>query len=255
MKIASLRSPIVMVHGLLGFDRFAMAGWVLADYFRGIPDALRAAGNRVLVARLSPTGGIADRAAQLKEQIDKEYPTEPIHLISHSMGGLDSRYMITHLGMSDRVLSLTTLGTPHRGTAFASWGVRRFAPLLQPVFKYLGLPHQAFLDLTVERCREFNDKTPDVPKVRYFSVAGKISHDWLHVQWQVPSSILDKIEGDNDGIVSVQSARYGENAEVWEGDHLSLINWPHVVTALSGTNEDRMSNYATLVGRLADVGF
>ncbi len=132
MKIARLRAPIVMVHGLLGFDRMAMGTWVLTDYFRGIPDLLRAAGNRVLLARLSPTGGIADRAAQLKEQIDKEYSHEPVHLLSHSMGGLDSRHMITHLGMANRVLSLTTLGTPHRGTAFADWGVRRFAPLLQP---------------------------------------------------------------------------------------------------------------------------
>jgi len=78
MKIARLRAPIVMVHGLLGFDRMAMGHWVLADYFRGIPNVLRAAGNRVLLARLSPTGGIADRAAQLKEQIDKEYPDEPV---------------------------------------------------------------------------------------------------------------------------------------------------------------------------------
>jgi triacylglycerol lipase len=232
-----------------------MGGWVLADYFRGIPDALRAAGNRVHVARLSPTGSIADRAAQLKQQIDQHYPTEPVHLISHSMGGLDSRHMITHLAMANRVLSLTTLGTPHRGSAFASWGVRRFAPLLQPVFEYLGLPHQAFLDLTVEHCGDFNKKTPDVPHVRYFSVAGKISHDWLHAHWQVPSSILDAIEGDNDGIVSVQSARYGESFEVWGGDHLSLINWPHVVTALSGTNIDRVADYAALVARLADAGF
>jgi triacylglycerol lipase len=255
MKIATLRSPIVLVHGLLGFNRLAMAGWVLADYFRGIPDALRTAGNRVLVARHSPTGGIGDRARQLKEQIDNEYPSEPVHLISHSMGGLDSRHMITHLGMANRVLSLTTLGTPHRGTAFASWGVRRFAPVLQPVFECLGLPHQAFLDLTVEHCCEFNEMTPDVPGVRYFSVAGKITHDWLHAHWKIPSSILDKLEGDNDGIVSVQSARYGESFEVWDGDHLSLINWPHVVTALSGACADRVANYASLVGRLADDGF
>ena len=113
-----------MVHGLLGFDRVAWGNWVLADYFHGIPDALRAAGNRVLVARLSPMGSIAERAAQLKEQIDKEFPHEPVHLLSHSMGGLDSRYMIAKLGMAEHVLSLTTLGTPHRGSAFADWGVR-----------------------------------------------------------------------------------------------------------------------------------
>jgi triacylglycerol lipase len=255
MKIARLRAPIVMVHGLLGFDRMAMGQWVLTDYFRGIPDALRAAGNRVLLASLSPMGGIADRAAQLKMQIDKEYPHEPVHLFSHSMGGLDSRHMITHLGMAERVLSLTTLGTPHRGTAFADWGVRRFAPLLQPLLGYFGLPHQAFLDLTVERCKEFNDNTPDAPGVRYFSVGGRIRHDWLHVHWELSSSILEKIEGENDGVVSLASARHGESFEVWDGDHMSLINWPHVIQAVNGTNLDRTSDYASLVGRLADAGF
>jgi triacylglycerol lipase len=255
MKIACLRSPIVLVHGLLGFDRMQIGTWVLTDYFNGIPDALRAAGNRVLLARLSPTGGIAERAAQLKEQIDNEYPDEPVHLISHSMGGLDSRYMITHLGMGDRVLTLTTLGTPHRGTAFADWGVRRFAPLVQPLVEYFGLPFQAFHDLTIERCKEFNERTPDAPNVRYFSVGGKIPHDWLHAHWGIPSAILDKLEGANDGIVSLASARHGESFEVWDGDHLSLINWPHVVTAMNGTSPDRIPNYASLVGRLAGAGY
>jgi triacylglycerol lipase len=255
MKIAYLRNPVVLVHGLLGFDRMAIGRWVLADYFHNIPDALRAAGNRVLLARLSPTGGIADRAAQLKAQIDKEYPDEPVHLISHSMGGLDSRYMITHLGMGARVRSLTTLGTPHRGTAFADWGVRRFAPLLRPVMEYFGLPHQAFFDLTVERCKEFNERTPDVPGVRYFSVGGKIRHDWLHAHWGLPSGILERMEGANDGVVSLASARHGEDFQVWDGDHMSLINWPHVVSAVSGTKPDRLADYASLLGRLADQGF
>jgi len=40
------------------------------------------------------------------------------------MGGLDSRHAISlRLGLAERVLTLTTLGTPHRGTAFADWGV------------------------------------------------------------------------------------------------------------------------------------
>jgi triacylglycerol lipase len=255
MKIANLTAPIVMVHGLLGFDRVGVGNWVLADYFRGIPGVLRAAGNRVLVARLSPIGGVAERAAQLKEQIDKEYPNEPVHLVSHSMGGLDSRYMITHLDMADRVLTLTTLGTPHRGSAVASWAIRRFAPLVEPLFDYFRVAHQAFHDLTVERCKTFNDNTPDKPGVRYFSVAGRLNPDWLHAHWGVPSSILDRMEGENDGIVSMESARYGESLEVWDGDHMSLVNWPQVVDAVSGTGTDRTSNYATIVSRLADVGF
>ena len=52
--------------------------------------------------------------------------------------------MISRLGMAPRVLSLTTLGTPHRGSAFADWGVRRFARLVCPVFEFFGVLYQAF---------------------------------------------------------------------------------------------------------------
>src|SRR5690606_21994510 len=42
-----------------------------------------------------------------------------VNLFAHSMGGLDSRFLISSLGYGDRVASLTTLSTPHRGTAVA----------------------------------------------------------------------------------------------------------------------------------------
>src|SRR5258708_6013617 len=208
MAVPVLKAPIVLVHGLLGFDKLAMGAWTLTHYFRGIPELLRAAGNRVLVARLNPIGGTAERAAQLKALLDAESRTEPVHLIAHSMGGLDSRYMISRLGMAPRVLSLTTIGTPHRGSPFVDWGVRRFARLVCPVFEFFGLSYQAFKDLTTGHCKVFNRNTPDSPAVRYFSVAGCFRTDWLAPEWQLPSSIVERLEGPNDGVVSVKSARY-----------------------------------------------
>ena len=168
MAVAVLKAPIVLVHGLFGFDKLAMGAWTLTHYFRGIPEMLRKAGNHVLVARLNPTGGTAERAGQLKDLLETQAPHEPVHLIAHSMGGLDARHMISRLGMADRVLSLTTIGTPHRGSAFADWAVRRFARLVCPVFAFFGLSVQAFRDLTTSRCRVFNSETPDAAGVRYF---------------------------------------------------------------------------------------
>src|SRR4051794_1601724 len=192
MIIPRLRAPVVLVHGLFGFDQVRLGNWVLADYFRGIPEALRAAGNRVLVARVPPTHGIADRAARLKALLDRASPHEPVHLLGHSMGGLDSRYMISRLGMAGRVLSLTTLGTPHRGTPFADWGLRRFRRLLSPVLDFLLLPYGAFQDLTVAGAAEFNRLTPDAPGVRYFSVAGRFRPDWTTPQWFLPAAVLEQ---------------------------------------------------------------
>ena len=255
MAVAELKAPIVLVHGLFGFDKLAMGAWVLTHYFRGIPEMLRKAGNRVLVARLHPTGGTAERAAQLKTFLETQSPHEPVHLIAHSLGGLDSRYLISRLGMADRVLSLTTLGTPHRGSAFADWAVRRFSRLVCPVFQFFGVSFQAFQDLTTARCRVFNSETPDAPGVRYFSVAGRFETDWLAPEWGLPSSIVGRLEGPNDGVVSVASARHGETCDVWDGDHLNLVNWAHPLGSVFRRSPDRCGDYTALVGRLADAGF
>jgi triacylglycerol lipase len=252
--IPRLRAPIVLVHGLLGFDQLRVGSWVVADYFQSIPEAFRAAGNRVLTASLSPTGGIAERARQLQELIDRESPSEPVHLIAHSMGGLDSRYLISHLGMARRVLTLTALGTPHRGTAFADWGLRRLVRFLRPLFEFANVPYQAFFDLTVTHCAEFNRLTLDAPEVRYFSVAGQFEPHWLTPEWQIPARILARTEGPSDGIVSVASATWGEDCTIWDGDHLNLINWTHSWMA-ARRQKDRTAHYAALVRRLADEGF
>jgi triacylglycerol lipase len=252
--IPRLRAPIVLVHGLLGFDSLRVGPWLVAHYFQGIPETLRAAGNRVLVASLSPTRGIADRALQLKRLLDRESPWDPVHLFAHSMGGLDCRYLISHLGMAERVLTLTTLGTPHRGTTFADWGLRRLQRLLRPLFEFANVPYQAFFDLTVAHCTEFNRQTPDTPGVRYFSVAGDFQLHWLTPEWQIPARIVAGTEGPCDGIVSVASATWGESCEIWDGDHLNLVNWRHSWTP-ARAQKDRTEHYVALVRRLADEGY
>jgi triacylglycerol lipase len=254
MTIPQLRAPIVLVHGLFGFDRLQVKGYTVASYFPGIPDLLRAAGNRVLVPSLSPTGGVGQRAQQLKEFLDQECSGEPVHLFAHSMGGLDARWMIAHLGMEERVLTLTTLGTPHAGTAFADWAITKFERVLKPVLQFLGVPLQAFYDLTTTSCRTLNDSTPDSPKVRYFSVAGIHDGSYLTPGWILPHGIVLRAEGPNDGVVSLASAKYGEHQDVWEGDHFSLVNWLNPM-GYSRISRDPVPRYGSLVRRLADLGY
>jgi triacylglycerol lipase len=253
--VPKLRAPAVLVHGLFGFDKLQLAQWTLASYFPGISELLRAAGNTVLVPRLSPTGGVADRAAQLKNFLDREMPREPVHIFAHSMGGLDSRYLISRLGMAHRVLSLTTLGTPHRGSPFADWCIRRLKRLLSPMFQMAGIPVQGFYDVTTDVCRRFNAEVPDAPGVRYFSVAGRHDGSLLAPEWLLSHSIVLREEGPNDGVVSIASASYGESQEIWEGDHLSLVNWLNPFARHRGLWRDPVPRYAPLVRRLADEGF
>lgn len=245
-----LSAAVVLVHGLCGFDRLYAFRRPVKDYFPGVRDYLAAAGTRVLAARVSPTAGVARRAADLKRFLDREVPTGPVHLVGHSLGGLDARYLVSKLGMEKRVLSVTTVGTPHRGSPVADWGVRRFARLLEPFLRLVGIPSGAFHDLTTDACRRFNEDVPDVPGVRYVAVAGSCDRPWLGPEWQFPFRIVDRCEGPNDGVVSVASATWGERTEVWAGDHLNLVNWPNRLARRRGLWHDRAPDYGRLLGRL-----
>ena len=250
-----LRAPIVLVHGLFGYSQIRVGRWPVRSYFRGIAAHLESAGNRVLTPRLHPTRSVADRAAQLRDFVVRHAPDGPVHLIGHSMGGLDARLATARLGLADRVASVTTVGTPHRGSSFADWMTARFARLVNPVLDYFGLPHAAFHDLTAAAAVAFNAAVPDAPGVRYFSVAGDCSGPWLGMPWRISHRIVGAAEGPNDGVVSVASARWGEHCEVWGGDHLNLINWPNRPARARGIRQDRLSDWGRLIGRLRDCGF
>jgi len=253
--LPKLDAPVVLVHGLCGFDRLYACRRTVKEYFPGVPNALRAVGNRVLQARVSPTAGVAKRAADLKRFIDREAPGQQVHVIGHSMGGLDSRYMISRLGMESRVLSLTTIGTPHRGSSFADWGWFRFARIIVPFLRWVGIPHEAFIDLRTDTCRRFNEEVPDAPGVRYYSVAGVCEKPWLGPEWRLPYGIVNRAEGANDGVVSVASAQWGEHTDMWAGDHLNLVNWPNRLARKRGVWSDLAPDYGRILRRLAQAGF
>jgi triacylglycerol lipase len=255
MVLHRLNAPVVLVHGFCGFDRFSVGGLPIAQYFPGIVEVLEKAGNRVLTPWLSPTRGVAERATELKRFLDRHAGAEPVHLVAHSMGGLDARYMISQLGMAGRVLTLTTLGTPHRGTALMDWGVRHVGALIRPVLDLVGVPVQGFYDLTTAACRAFNEKVPDAVTVRYFSVAGEFNGDPARPEWLVPYSIVLAAEGPNDGVVSVQSATWGELIATWPGDHLALVNWNNGLWPATTLYPDEGTLFARILGRLADEGF
>ena len=171
--------------------------------------------------------GVESRAGELKRYIERHVPTGPVHLIGHSMGGLDARFMISRLGMRDRVLSLTTVGTPHRGSPFADWGVRRFGRLAAPFFQLVGLSYQAFLDVTTAACRRFNATVPDAPGVRYFSVAGACEGRWVCPEWRVPHGIVSeavypRVSRDCDGLPL--RVLYYDGTRADKGDVASVVH-------------------------------
>lgn len=83
--------PIVLVHGLFGFDRLGPL-----EYFHKIPEALRADGARVFVAQVSPGNSTEVRGEQLLSQVRQIMAmtgAQKVNIIGHSHGGPTARYV------------------------------------------------------------------------------------------------------------------------------------------------------------------
>lgn len=232
-KYNTPKHPIVLAHGLMGFDELRLAGSLLpgVHYWRGITDAMRANGIEVITATVPPSGSIEERALKLGQDIAAKANGKSVNIIAHSMGGLDARYMISRLKPENvKVLSLTTIASPHRGSAFADYVFKELGPANLPrlykVLEAVGLSTGAFSQLTTKYMRgEFNDKTPDVPGVRYFSY-GATMRPSLWSAFRQPHRIVEREEGPNDGLVSVESAKWGTyKGTLVDVSHLDLINW------------------------------
>lgn len=118
------RHPIVLVHGLLGFD--SLLG--IYDYFYGLPGELRSGGARVYIANVSSSNYSEVRGEQLIRYLDQlkaTYGHTKFNLIGHSHGGPTIRYVASV--RPDLVASITTIGSPHTGSAVAD-GLATVAP-------------------------------------------------------------------------------------------------------------------------------
>lgn len=222
--------PIVLQHGLFGFGEIQV-GSLKWSYFQRIDRALAERGHPLINSCVHPTGSIERRASQLKQNILRQLATigremDRVIILAHSMGGLDARYMISKLGMAERVAALLTISTPHRGSPYADWCLRHLGQRLGAVklINLLNLDMRAVSDLTTESCARFNPEVPDCPTVKYFSISA--ARPWNRVPAFLLHSyqIVRDAEGDNDGIVSVRSAQWGQHLETWPADHLHVIN-------------------------------
>lgn len=250
------RAPILLLHGLLGFDRLGSGRLAGPSYFNGVVNRLEASGARVQTLRVSATGSIEQRAASVKAKLDEI--GEPVVIVAHSLGGLDARWAISRLGAAKQVKALVTVGTPHRGTAVADYGIQHTASLqLQKLLESVGIPTRAFFQLTREHTLKFNLLCHDRKGVLYASIAGARPAEKLSSPLGRTGSMLEREElaarrmsvteerslaVQSDGLVSVSSAAWGEYLGAVDADHWEQIGWrplqlaegaaEHVVAAL-----------------------
>jgi triacylglycerol lipase len=249
----SKKYPIILAHGICPFDKllfpFRVKDNVKDDnrhYFKGIRSYLISKGHVVFHSRVSWGASLSRRAEDLYKvilSITRNFTRwSRVHIIAHSMGGLDTRMMIYRFRIHDHIASLTTIGTPHWGSSYADWGIKRLGILIW-ISMIVGLDIRGFRDLTTRACAKFNRRLHDYEmknKVVYRTVAGKEPYERIFPPLRFPYRVIYREEGPNDGLVSVKSATWKEEYlfDIIDADHLNQIGWWNKAEALSGITRD-----------------
>lgn len=231
---------------------------------------MRERGILAIAPNVVPYASIDTRARNWVRLIDEtleQYQFEKVNIVAHSMGGLDIRHAMAHLGLADKVASLTTLATPHHGTYLADLVLKTpeiFTEKISEIVDWFGNnvypserseTHDSVLQLTMSYVREhFNPNTPDpanVPIFSYSASVGKGTKFSLNPIFLFQNvQIFDK-EGPNDSFVSVESAKWGE--------YLGDINLSHLNQINVQMNKESRQKYHEfwlgLVTQLGEMGF
>lgn len=263
--LCATRYPLMLVHGI-GFRDLRYF-----NYWGRIPRELKRNGAMIYYGNQEALGTIAYNAEDIRKrilQIREETGAEKVNIIAHSKGGLDARCAITTLGMSPYVASLTTMNTPHRGCRFVDYACRlpegfyRFvAGCFDRTFARFGDKSPDFYTAThqfsTEASARFNENTPDMPGVYYQSYTSKMRNPFSHLLLSIPYCLIRPLEGENDGLVSVESAKWGEFRGVFSNQRLRGISHGDIIdlTRQDYRSFDVLETYVRIVAELKEKGF
>lgn len=258
--------PVVLVHGIAFRDKT-----IMIKYWGDIPGALEKNGASVYTGGQDAYGTIAENALTLKKNILTVLAKtggSKVNIVAHSRGGIEARYMISMLGMEDRVASLTTVATPHRGSTMADIIMKRmhdssiFPALIDFYAKIIGdespSGYNAGTELTTAKMKEFNLKVRDSGSVYYQSYAGAIDDKFGSFPWRKMYDAVKKYEGENDGLVSVDSAKWGKFRGVVKCGERRAVSHSDIIGMHFLTGEtcfDEINFYKELVHELKMMGY
>ncbi len=284
-RYAKTRYPMLLVSG------FATSPTL--NNFRGLPEAYDRYGQKYFIANLPPYDSAQVRGAALAETIEdvlRRSGAAKVNILAHSMGGLDSRVAITDHELGDKVASLTTISSPHKGSKLGDLGVELFRngnhDALNAFASFIGARfsdvatdshlYDAFVSLSTASADEFNRTHPNDPRVHYQSWAGiagiagivnpaddaacehkryggrRVS-GIIHGFMAPMAAVLGVVP--QDAMVTIDSAKLGEFKGCMPADHLDEVgdqftNGPHFFTRF-----DRIRFYVSVTDELADKGF
>ena len=266
-RICGTKYPILLVHGV----GFRDARYF--NYWGRIPKELRKRGAQVFYGNQEGWATVEYNASLLHQRvldILKETGAEKINIIAHSKGGLDCRAMICKYNLGDKVASLTTMGTPHRGVKFADV-LLSFIPesfvtfisnIINGIFRKYGDTNpdfkNALMDLTEKKAAEFNRETPDSPQVYYQSYSSVMKWAFSDYILTIPY-IIGRVVGSryNDGLVPEPSAHWGDFKQTLINTRLHGISHGDLIDLKRDDYRgfDIISKYVEIVSELKKNGY
>ncbi len=254
--------PILLVHGLarfdflwnnlLGIDHSRSPFLDRLHYFKGIRTMLIQKGYSTTCASLPWAGGVDKRGEALKRtvvRILQNTGASKVNLIAHSMGGLDARHMLFNDRNKDRIhrkiASVTTISTPHEGSPFADRFLERLEPLIK-LLKASSLDINGFEDVGTHACKTYNTRS-DVREfetscegtILFQTYAGRHPYQGISLFHKHSYTLIHKLEGDNDGMVSVKSAKWREHyfkGILENTEHFNEVGWMSPEQIIRGQN-------------------
>lgn len=258
----STKYPIILAHGIIAKQM------KILNAFGKIEKELKKAGFRVYIADTDGFGSIETNAEQLKRftnRILSECGCEKVNIIGHSKGGLDAKYMITELGMEDKVASLTTLCTPHKGSIIAS----KIWDLPMPMKKFIAFWLNGFYKVVcrdehpdaIKACDQLRkvDESEETLQFSYKVYCQSYSTSISEVKdcfvMALPMKIHHHFEIlNNDGLVEEESAQFG----CYRGRCLDIpVSHMQIVDLMSKKEQKEKiySFYIKLCKELSEMGF
>lgn len=217
--------PILLVHGAGFRDRKHFGYW------GRIPGYLAQNGAQIYYGGQDSRGSIEENAkvikANLLEIINKNKCSK-FNIIAHSKGGLEARYMISSLNMEEYAASLTTVATPHHGSKtidllcrIPSFLYKAAAYLTDLFFKMLGDKNPDFYtasrQFSTAHMKEFNAANPDAKGIYYQSYAFVMKNPLSDIFLFWCNLFVKLIEGENDGLVTPESAKWADFKGIYYG--------------------------------------
>lgn len=259
------RYPVLLIHGIALKDNMSLHG-----YWGKIPSILQSYGCKIYYGGQDAYKSHEQNAVIIAARIDEiceKTGFEKVNIIAHSKGGIESRYLISKLEYADKVSSLTTICTPHHGSSLADLIYSELednetlkdllisAASLQAIYigDFSSDPYNAGKQLTTYYMNDFNKKTPDSPSVYYQSYSAVIRESFPDTFLKKTSKILFKYEGDNDGLVSVESAKWGEYKGIILENDISGLSHADVIDIFPINAEKKIKIYNFYIQLVHDL--